>query len=398
MLDRFNYHLFQPLLYQVATAVLSAGDITTPIRSLVRGHHTTVLLAEARSVDLERKVVLCEDGEVPFDTLVLATGVTHSYFGYPEWMTHAPGLKTVDDALEIRRRVLLAFEAAERESDPERQRQWLTFVIIGGGPTGVELAGALAELTRRTLAEEYRHSDPSRSRILLLEALPRLLPQWPEPLSEVARRALEQLGVEVCTGTQVTGVDAEGVSLGERHVWARTVLWGAGVAASPLARSLGAPLDKAGRVQVEPTLALPGRTDVFVVGDLASLVAKGRPVPGLAPAARQMGRHVARNIRRQLAGRPLEVFRYRDRGALAVIGHGHAVGVLLRKLNLRGRPAYLLWLAVHLYFLTGLRNRLAVMMDLAYTFLFTRRRNVRLITGRNTRALPRIEIAQPGLA
>jgi NADH:ubiquinone reductase (H+-translocating) len=390
VVDRYNHHLFQPLLYQAATAVLSPGDISSPIRALLRGRDTLVLLAEARSVDLERKVLVCEDGEIPFDTLVLATGATHSYFGHDDWARHAPGLKTVDDALQIRERVLLAFEAAEREADPERQAHWLTFVIIGGGPTGVELAGALAYMTRRAIPAEFRRVDITRARILLLEALPRVLNTYPESLSEKARRSLEKLGVEVRTGALVTGVDEEGVTVGDTRIRAHTVLWGAGVAASPLGRSLGAPVDKAGRVLVEPTLTLPGRDDVFVIGDLASLQQDGKPVPGVAPAAIQMGRHVARSIRRQLRGQPPRPFRYHDRGAFAVIGRGAAVGVSLGdRLRLSGRPAWWAWLLIHFAYLGGIRNRLAVLLDWVYTSI-TRRPNARLITGLHARQLPRL--------
>lgn len=389
VVDRYNHHLFQPLLYQVATAVLSPGDISSPIRRVLRSKNTTVLLAEAQSIDLERGVVVCDGGDIPYDTLVLATGATHSYFGHPEWARFAPGLKTVDDAREIRERVLLAFEAAERESDPERQREWLTFVIIGAGPTGVELAGALAYMTRHSLPKDFRRIDTSQARILLLEGLPRVLSVYPEDLSERAREDLEKLGVEVRTGALVTGMDEEGVTVGDTRIQARTLLWGAGVAASPLARSLGVPLDKAGRVKVEPTLTIPGHDNVFVIGDLASLVQDGKPVPGVAPAAMQMGKHVARNIRRQLAGKPLEAFRYHDRGTFAVIGRGSAVGLLYNKYRLKGRPAWMLWLGIHITFLIGFRNKVAVMLDWAYTY-FTKKRDVRLITGLHANRLPPI--------
>ncbi|WP_414639270.1 NAD(P)/FAD-dependent oxidoreductase [Archangium sp.] len=396
VLDRYNHHLFQPLLYQVATAVLSPGDISAPIRQVLRGRNTTVLLAEARAVDLGRKVVVCDGGDISYDSLVLATGATHSYFGHPEWARFAPGLKTIDDAREIRERVLLAFEAAEREPDPERQREWLTLVIIGAGPTGVELAGALAYMTRHSLPRDFRRVDTSQARVLLLEGLPRVLNTYPEKLSEKARGDLERLGVEVRTGAMVTGVDDEGVTVGDTRIRARTVLWGAGVAASPLARTLGVPLDKAGRVKVETTLAIPGHENAFVIGDLASLVQDGKPVPGIAPAAMQMGRHVAKNIRHQLAGRPLESFRYHDKGSFAVIGCGSAIGVLFDKVRLSGRPAWLMWLGIHITFLIGFRNKVAVMLEWAYTFL-TQRRDVRLITGLHANRLPPIRSASlPG--
>ncbi len=385
VLDRYNHHLFQPLLYQVATAVLSPGDISAPIRQVLRGRNTTVLLAEARSIDLERKVVVCDGGDIPYDTLVLATGATHSYFGHPEWARFAPGLKTIDDARAIRERILLALEAAER--DPERQHEWLTFVIIGAGPTGVELAGALAYMTRHSLPRDFRRVDTSQARVLLLEGLPRVLNTYPEELSKKARADLEKLGVEVRTGAMVTGVDDQGVSVGDTRIQARTVLWGAGVAASPLARTLGVPLDKAGRVKVEPTLTLPGHEDVFVIGDLASLLQDGKPVPGIAPAAMQMGQHVAKNIRRRLAGQPLEPFRYHDKGSFAVIGRGSAIGVLYDKVRLSGRTAWWMWLGIHITFLIGFRNKLAVLFEWGYTF-FTKRRDVRLITGLHAGKLP----------
>ncbi len=325
IVDRRNHHLFQPLLYQVATAALNPADIAAPIRSVFRGaRNVSVLLAEAAGVDLAAKKLLLADGELPYDYLVLATGATHSYFGHEEWAPFAPGLKSIEDALEIRRRVLLAYEMAER--DPEHRREWLTFVIIGGGPTGVELAGALAEISRQALSREFQHIDPSHARIILIEGAPRVLPPYPDDLSAKARTQLERLGVDVWTGARVTGIDAAGVTLGHERILARTVLWAAGVAASPLAKSLGAPLDRAGRVRVEPTLALPGRNDVFVVGDLATLEQDGKPVPGVAPAAIQMGRHAARNILRAIAGLPGEAFRYRDKGNFATIGRGKAVG------------------------------------------------------------------------
>lgn len=398
VVDRYNHHLFQPLLYQVATSVLSPGDISAPIRSVLRSPNTSVLLSEVSSIDAARKVVVCDAGELPYDVLVLATGATHSYFGHSDWAKHAPGLKTIDDALEIRRRVLLAFEAAEREPDPERQREWLTFIVIGGGPTGVELAGALADLTYITLAKEFRRIDTTQARILLLEGLPRLLSVYPEALSARTRRDLESRRVEVRTGAMVTGVDALGVWVAGTRIQARTVLWGAGVAASPIARSLGVPLDRAGRVKVEPTLTVPGREDIFVIGDLASLQQEGRPVPGVAPAAMQMGRHVAKNIRRQLKGLPLLAFRYHDRGSFAVIGRGAAVGVTFhQKVRLAGWPAYLAWAGIHVFFLIGFRNRVSVTMEWLYYFL-TRRRQVRLITGTASHTLPSLQPRPPAPA
>jgi NADH:ubiquinone reductase (H+-translocating) len=390
VVDRYNHHLFQPLLYQVATAVLSPGDIAAPIRSVLRAKNTTVLLAEARSVDTQRKALVCEGGEIPYDTLVLATGATHSYFGHSEWSRSAPGLKTIDDARLIRERLLLAFEAAEREPDPERRREWLTFVIIGAGPTGVELAGALAYMTRHSLPKEFRRADISQSRVILVEGLPRVLSAYPEDLSEAARKDLEKLGVEVRTGAMVTGVDEHGVSIGDTRISSRTVLWGAGVAASPLAKTLGVPLDKAGRVKVEPTLAIPGHEDVFVIGDLAAVVQDDKPVPGIAPAAMQMGQHAAQNIRHRLEGRPLEPFHYVDKGSFAVIGRGSAIGVLFNKVKLSGAPAWWMWLGIHLAFLVGFRNKLSVLGQWAYSYL-TRKREVRLITGQYGSQLPPLQ-------
>ncbi|EAU68579.1 NAD(P)/FAD-dependent oxidoreductase [Stigmatella aurantiaca] len=395
VVDRYNHHLFQPLLYQVATAVLSPGEIAAPIRSVLRGRNTTVLLAEAQSVDLRRKVLVCDGGDIAYDTLVLAAGATHSYFGHPEWSQFAPGLKTIDDARNIRERVLLALEAAERETDPVRQREWLTFVIVGAGPTGVELAGALAHMTQHSLPKEFRRVDITQARVILLEGLPRVLTAYPEELSTRARRDLERLGVDVRTGTMVTGVDELGVQVGETRIAARTVLWGAGVAASPLAKTLGVPLDKAGRVKVEPTLAVPGHEDVFVIGDLASVQQDGKPVPGIAPAAMQMGKHVAKNIRLRAEGRPLEPFHYLDKGSFAVIGRGSAIGLLFDKVRVRGWVAWSMWLGIHIAFLVGFRNKLVVLVDWAYTYL-TKRRDVRLITGLYARKLPSMRRTAPG--
>ncbi|WP_375771430.1 NAD(P)/FAD-dependent oxidoreductase [Archangium gephyra] len=379
VVDRQNHHLFQPLLYQVATATLSPGEIASPIRGLL-GRDVTVLLAEVTGVDVAGKRVLLSDGELSYDYLVIATGATHSYFGHDEWARHALGLKTIDDALEIRRRVLLAFELAERETDPVRRRELLTFVIIGAGPTGVEMAGALAEISRHTLTRDFHNIDPSQARILLLEGLPRVLPVYPEHLSEKARRSLEKLGVEVRTDTRVTRIDETGVYIGEEHVRARSVIWAAGVAASLVARSLGVELDRAGRVKVAPELTLPGRQDVFVIGDLAHFVQDGEPIPGVAPAAMQQGKHAARNIRRQLQGKPMEGFRYWDRGTYAVIGRGKAVGVAFRRFESSGFSAWLAWLGIHVLFLIGFRSKLAVLINWAYSFIAFKR-SARLITG-----------------
>jgi NADH dehydrogenase len=387
VLDRQNHHLFQPLLYQVATAGLSPAEIASPIRRILRDQrNATVLLAEVTGVDPEARRVRLADGEMGYDYVVIATGATHSYFGHDDWAAHAPGLKTLDDALEIRRRVLLAFEAAEREEDAERRRQWLTFVVIGGGPTGVEMAGALAEIARHTLDRDFRRIDPTSARVILVEAVPRVLTAYSPDLSARAARQLEALGVHVWTGAPVTGVDAGGVDLGADRVAARTVVWAAGVQASPLARSLGVPLDRAGRVPVAPDLTVPGRPGVFVIGDLAAVESGGRPVPGVAPAAIQMGRHVAANIRRAVAGRPLLPFRYRDRGSLATIGRSRAVAMRGR-FRLSGFVAWLGWLTVHIFFLIGFRNRFVVLFTWAWAYL-TYQRSARLILGRRRPPLP----------
>ncbi|HKR64610.1 MAG TPA: NAD(P)/FAD-dependent oxidoreductase, partial [Thermoanaerobaculia bacterium] len=318
VIDRHNYHLFQPLLYQVATAGLNPSDIAAPIRGILgRQKNISVLLGEAVSVDVEQKRVILSDGEVAYDQLVIATGATHSYFGHPEWERVAPGLKSIDDALEIRRRVLLAFEAAERESDPKKQEAWLTFVIIGAGPTGAELAGALSEIARQTMVKDFRHIRPESARVILIEGKDRVLPTYPPGLSEKARHQLVDLGVEVLTGAIVTNVSESEVCIGERVIPARTTLWAAGVQASPLARSLGVPLDRAGRVLVEPDLTIPGHKDVFVIGDLAAVKQyDGSFVPGVAPAAIQEGQHTALNLERAAGGQPLRAFKYNDKGSL----------------------------------------------------------------------------------
>lgn len=380
LLDRRNHHVFQPLLYQVATAGLSAPEIAAPIRRiLARQRNVTVLLADVSSVDVEGRRVQTSSGEIPYDALIVATGATHSYFGRDDWAPHAPGLKTLEDALEIRRRVLLAFERAESEEDPGVRRAWLTFAVVGAGPTGVELAGTLAEIARHTLRHEFRRSDPGAARIVLLEGADRVLLSYPPDLAEKARRQLEHLGVDVRTGARVTAVSAEGLLIGDQHLPARTTLWAAGIAASPLGASLGAPLDRAGRVGVDAGLNVPGRSDVFVVGDLVSLEQEGRPIPGVAPAANQMGRHAARNALRGLRGEVLVPFRYVDKGSLATIGRRAAVAVLGR-FKLSGFLAWLAWLVVHIFFLIGFRNRFVVFVDWAWAY-FTYQRHARLILG-----------------
>lgn len=380
LIDRRNHHLFQPLLYQVATAALNPSDIAAPIRRILRRQrNVTVMLAEAVAIDRRTRRVILADAAVDYDYLIVATGVTHHYFGHDDWSRYAPGLKTVEDALEMRRRILLAYEAAERETDPDRQREWLTFVVIGGGPTGVELAGALGEIARHVLTRDFRRIDPRSARIVLVEAGPRILPTFAPELSAEAARKLAELGVEVLTGSAVTGVDAGGISIGARRIAARTVLWAAGVAASPLVRSLHVPLDRAGRVLVQPDLTVPGSPEVFVIGDLAALQQDGRPVPGIAPAAIQEGRHAAANIVRALRGRPYAPFRYRDRGSLATIGRAAAV-VERGRIKVNGLLAWILWLVVHIFWLIGFRNRFLVLSQWAWTYL-RYERGARLITG-----------------
>lgn len=381
IIDRHNYHLFQPLLYQVATAALNPSNIAMPIRSILRRQENVrVILGEAVAVDAARKVVRLADSEVAFDHLLIATGATHSYFGHDEWERVAPGLKTIDDALEIRRRVLVAFEAAERETDPERRKAWLTFVVIGGGPTGVELAGALSEIARRTMIRDFRHFDPRQARVLLVEARERILPSYPADLSEKARQQLVSLGVEVMTGSLVASIDEESVRIGGQRVAARTVLWAAGVQASPLARTLGVPLDGAGRVRVERDLTVTGHREIFVAGDLAAFAQDdGTIVPGVAPAAIQEGVHAARNIERSIRGEPLLPFRYRDKGSLATIGRAAAVAQV-GPVKLSGFIAWFAWLAIHIFFLIGFRNRFLVMIEWAWAYV-TWQRAARLITG-----------------
>jgi NADH dehydrogenase len=382
LVDRRNHHLFQPLLYQVAAAGLSPAEIAYPIRRILwKQRNVRVLLADARGVDLAGGRLLLADGHLPYDHLVLAAGATHSYFGHDEWAPYAPGLKDLDDALQIRQRVLLAFEEAEREADDERRRAQLTFVVVGGGPTGVEMAGAFVEIARHSLVRDFRRIDPRTARVILVEAGPRILPAYPVELSESAREQLEGLGAEVRTGTSVTACTDGGVSLGAEHIPARTVVWAAGVAASPLARSLGIALDRAGRVPVTPHLTVPGYPEVWVAGDLAAFEQDGRPVPGVAPAAMQMGRHVAKNLRRAVLTRPLLPFRYVDKGSLATIGRSSGVA-LFGRVKLSGFPAWAAWLAIHIFFLIGFRNRFVVLFTWAWAYV-THQRSARLILGRN---------------
>jgi NADH dehydrogenase len=379
VLDRTNHHLFQPLLYQVATAGLAAPAIAEPIRrTLAKQKNATVLFGEAQRVDVAaRKVVLENGDELTYDRLILAPGATDSYFGHDEWRAHAPGLKTLDDAFEVRRRILLAFEQAERESDPVKRAAWLTFVVIGGGATGVEMAGTLAEIARHTLKGEFRRFDPRNARVMLVEGMDRVLPPYPPDLSERARVQLERLGVTVWLGRRVTGIDAQGVALGGDRVEARTVVWCAGVAASPLGATLGVPLERGGRVIVEPDLSVPGHAEIQVVGDLAALPSHQPPVPGVAPAAKQMGRHAARNLMASLSGKPTRPFRYRDYGQLATIGRSAAVA-MFGKVHISGWLAWVTWLTAHVYFLIGFRNRLVVLIDWAWAY-WTFERSARIV-------------------
>ena len=380
VLDRTNHHLFSPLLYQVATAGLSAPSVAGPIRHILAGQrNTTVLMGEARSIDVDRKSVLLEDGSrIPYDYLIVATGSTHSYFGHDEWAPLAPGLKTLDDALEIRRRVLLAFERAEREADPVKRAAWLTFAVIGAGATGVELAGTFAEIARHTLRGEFRRIDPHSARVVLVEGTDRVLPVYPPDLSRKAQLQLERLGVTVWVNRRVTQVDESGIAMGDERLSCRTVIWAAGVAASPLGASLGAPLDRAGRVRVAPDLTVPGHPEIYVAGDLAAI----EGVPGIAPAAKQMGSLVGKNIVRQLKGQKPIPFRYRDYGQLATIGRNAAVAVMGR-VKLSGFPAWLVWLVAHIYFLINFRNRVIVLIDWGWAYL-TYQRYARIIFGRRT--------------
>lgn len=383
LLDRTNHHLFQPLLYQVATAVLNPADISVPIRWLLRKQqNATVVMAEVDRIDPEGKTVSLDSGTVllSFDYLVVAAGARHAYFGHPEWEQHAPGLKSIEDALEMRRRFLLSFEAAERASAAGERDALLTFVIVGGGPTGVELAGMIPEITHHALTGEFRRIDPRQARVLLLEGGPRILPAFPEELAAQAQRDLESLGVEVRTRCVVTHVDSDGVVAGGERIDAHTVFWGAGNQASPLARQLGVALDRAGRVVVNPDLSVPGHPHIFCVGDMAATTtANGAPVPAVAPAANQMGSLAGRNIARHLAGETAEPFRYLNKGDLATIGRHKAVAVI-GGLRLRGTFAWLTWLFVHVLYLVGVRNRVSVVVQWAYQY-FTFQRGVRLITG-----------------
>jgi NADH:ubiquinone reductase (H+-translocating) len=405
LVDRRNFHLFQPLLYQVATGVLSPADIAAPLRGIVRRQaNTTVLLGDVRAIDAAaRRLHTAEGMTVDYDILVLATGAHHSYFGRDEWAEHAPGLKTIEDALEIRRRILLAYEAAEQEADEESRRRWMTFVVVGGGPTGVELAGALGEIAHQSLRRDFRRIWPPDAQIYLLEGVDRVLPGYPPPLSARAARDLRKLGVHVRTGTMVTDIDDDGVTVesdgATARIEARTVLWAAGVQASSLGRVLaeatGAQLDRAGRVMVAPDLTVPGHPEIFVIGDLALYTDQtGTPLPGIAPVAMQQGGYVADVIGRRVAGRRRRrAFRYFDKGNLATIGRGKAVADFGR-IRFHGFMAWLVWAVVHLYYLIGFDNRLVVMTQWAWNYV-TRRGGAQLITGRGLRPELKEPIHEP---
>jgi NADH dehydrogenase len=380
VIDRHNYHLFQPLLYQVATAGLSPAEIASPIRNILRDQkNATVILAEVSGVDLARKDVIAEGRRIPYETLVLATGAEHAYFGHDEWEPFAPGLKTIDDATYLRRRILLAFEHAETEPDLAERERLLNFVIVGGGPTGVEMAGAIAELAKRALASDFRTIDPRSARIILVEAGPRLLTPFDPKLSENAKHALEQLGVEVHLNAAVTGCSDEAVAIGEERIETRTIMWAAGVRASPAAHWLGVEADRAGRVKVEPDLTVKGLPDVFVLGDTALVLGDGKPLPGVAPVAKQQGQYLAKLLKARVAGKSLPPFRYRDYGALATIGRKRAI-FQRGALKFTGFFAWVLWSTAHIYFLIGFRNRLVVAMSWAWSYV-TFQRGTRLITG-----------------
>jgi NADH:quinone reductase (non-electrogenic) len=380
VLDRHNHHLFQPLLYQVATATLSPGDIASPIRWILRhARNTSVWLGDVRTIDLKnRRIMLVDGASIAYDYLIIATGTSHTYFGHDGWAAYAPGLKTLEDALAIRRRILVAFEDAERETNPVRQQRFLTFVLVGGGPTGVELAGTLAEIARQTRSE-FRNIDTHKTRIVVIEAGPNILPSFAPALRDAARRSLSRLHVEVRENTRVTAVDEGAVMLGAERLEAGTVLWTAGVAASPITATLGVPLDRAGRVIVERDLSIPDHPEAFVIGDAAAFLdAEGHQLPGVAQVAIQGGTHAARTILRRIRGEPSQPFVYHDRGSMAIIGRGSAI-CDLRGLRFSGPLAWLAWLFLHIFELIGFRNRLVVMIEWA-TAYFTRQRSVRLIT------------------
>ncbi|HTU98993.1 MAG TPA: NAD(P)/FAD-dependent oxidoreductase [Luteitalea sp.] len=389
LIDRRNHHVFQPLLYQVATAGLSPGDIASPIRWILRRQQNVqVLLAEAMHIDTAHHVVHLDIGQLHYDALIVATGAAHAYFGHDEWQADAPGLKTLEDAGLIRRHLLLAFEEAERTPDATERARALTFVIVGGGPTGVELAGALAELANYSLARDFRTIDTSLTRVLLIEAAPRILASFPEDLQARAETSLRDKGVKVRKSTPVTAIDAHGVTLaGGERIEAATVLWAAGVSASPLGRSLGVEVDRAGRVLINTDLTVPGADDVYVIGDLAHLQQDGRPLPGVAQVAMQQGAHAVENILRVFGNQPRRDFRYKDLGNMATVGRNSAIADFGGGWRFSGRLAWWMWLLVHIMQLTGFRNRLAVLIQWAWAYL-THQRGIRLITGQDPVALP----------
>jgi NADH:ubiquinone reductase (H+-translocating) len=375
LIDRTNHHLFQPLLYQVATAALAAPDISAPIRKLLsRQKNVTVWMANVERIDVEKKQVLADGQRIDFDYLILAAGMRHAYFGHDDWRSYAPGLKTLGEALDIRRRILRAFEAAELEPSPAERRAWTTFVVIGGGPTGVELAGALAEIAGRTLASDFRRFDPTTTRVVLVEAGPRILPSFSERLSERAREQLLELGIDVRLGSPVSTVTDEYVDLGDERIPTRTVLWGAGVRASRLAADIGVPIDRAGRIWVEEDLSVPERPEIFVVGDLVAKTQGGKPLPGVAQLAIQSGRLAAANVLRRMASEPTEKFWYVDRGSMATIGRHRAVAQI-GKFECSGVLAWWLWLVVHIMALVDFRRRLAVLVEWAWAYASWQRRS-----------------------
>lgn len=380
LIDRRNHHVFQPFLYQVATAALNPSDIAAPIRRVLRAQgNASVILGEVTSIDLEARQVILDDRRLGYDKLIIATGAVPSYFGHDGWAAHAPGLKDIEDALAVRARIFTAFEAAERSEDPQVQRAWLTFVVVGGGPTGVELAGSLAEIAHHSLAKDFRNFDPTSARVLLVEAAPRLLGQFEPKMAAKAEKALSKLGVEVLTDAKVEDIGPGCVKIASDQIPTHTVIWAAGVKASPIGEGLGVELDAAGRVKVQQDLTIDGHPEVQVIGDLASVMSDGKLVPGVAPAAIQMGEHAASNIKRQLKGQPPTPFSYRDKGMLAAIGRAAAVANL-PYVKLSGFIAWVTWLIIHIFYLIGFRNRVLVMIQWAWAY-FTNDRGARLITG-----------------
>ncbi|MEW6131147.1 MAG: NAD(P)/FAD-dependent oxidoreductase [Acidobacteriota bacterium] len=396
LIDRTNHHLFQPLLYQVAMAGLSPADIAAPIRSILRKQkNVNVLLDEVTSVNLAAGKIKLRASELTYDYLILATGGRTSYFGHDEWEKFAPGLKDLDDAVEIRRRVLLAFEQAEKETDPQRKKELMTFVVVGGGPTGVELAGAIAELARYALSRDFRNVDPESAEIILLEGGARILPSFAEDLSASAQAQLAELGVKVRLNAQATNIDDTGVYLKDDKIRAATVIWGAGVGATGLTKTLGVPLDRGGRIILEPDLTVPGYKNVFAIGDMTSFTHQdGKPLPGVSPVAMQMGEHAAKNIQWALEGKSYEKFKYFDKGSMATIGRSAAIAQM-GTTHLSGFVAWMAWLMVHIFFLIGFRNRLMVLFNWAWSY-FTYQRGARLITGRRLSLLPRKTVNNDG--